>query len=93
MHENPSFDIGTISTVSYPAEFEASHRKYRNLAATDDPNLDNAAGQVGVEAGASGHAAPQELAVRVSRTVPDPVDGVRLHGRQAGGRIQGLPVH
>lgn len=40
LHEDPAFDIGAIRTATYPTEFEASHRKFRNLAATDETNLD-----------------------------------------------------
>jgi len=40
MHQDPTFDSGSITPQSFPEEFESSYRKFKESASTDDPNLD-----------------------------------------------------
>jgi feruloyl esterase len=40
MHEDPAYDWRQISMAGFGEQFQLSSRKFRNLAATDDPNLD-----------------------------------------------------
>lgn len=40
VHQDPNFDLRSITTANYAAEFETSYRKFRRTAATDSENLD-----------------------------------------------------
>jgi len=40
LHQDPSFDSGSITPGTFPEEFQHSYRKFKESASTDDPNLD-----------------------------------------------------
>jgi len=41
VHEDPAWDWREVTMANFPAEFEAQYRKFRHIAATDDPDLDD----------------------------------------------------
>jgi feruloyl esterase len=40
VHEDPAWDWREITMQTFPEEFEFQYRKFRHIAATDDPDLD-----------------------------------------------------
>jgi len=41
VHEDPAWDWREITMTTFPAEFEMQYRKFRHIASTDDPDLDD----------------------------------------------------